>query len=78
MVIPIRLGFCNALYCVIILGTLSACTRGPVRLHTYRSSPLVTDINVIEGQEIKKDHLSTSLRFFSLPLGIGPPLLVVV
>ena len=38
----------------------------------------VTDIPLTERQRLKDDHLSTSLRFFNLPLGIilnvrGPP-----
>ena len=32
----------------------------------------VTDIPLTETERLKDDHLSTSLRFFSLPLGIGP------
>ena len=32
----------------------------------------VTDIPLTERQRLKDDHLSTSLRFFNLPLGIGP------
>ena len=31
----------------------------------------VTDIALTEGQRLKDDHLSTSLKFFTLPLGIG-------
>ena len=32
----------------------------------------VTDIPLSERQRLKDDHLSTSMRFFSQPLGIGP------
>ena len=32
----------------------------------------VTDIPLTERQRLKGDHLSMSLTFFSLPLGIGP------
>ena len=31
----------------------------------------VTDISLTERQRLKDDHLSTSLRFFNLPLEIG-------
>ena len=31
----------------------------------------VTDIPLTERHRLKDDHLSTSLRFFNLPLGIG-------
>ena len=36
----------------------------------YQQSP--TDIPVTEKQRLTNDHLSTSLRFFRLPMGIGP------
>ena len=32
----------------------------------------VTDIPLTERQRLKDDHLSTSFRFYNLPLGIGP------
>ena len=32
----------------------------------------VTDTPLTERQRLKDDNLSTSLRFFNLPLGIGP------
>ena len=32
----------------------------------------VTDIPLSERLRLKDDHLSTPLRFFSLPLGTGP------
>ena len=32
----------------------------------------ITDIPLTERQRLKDDHLSTSLRFFSLALGLGP------
>ena len=43
----------------------------------------ITDIPLTERQRLTDDNLSTSLRFFNLPLGIGPndrglPHLVVV
>ena len=37
-----------------------------------QSNSQITDIPLTERQRLKDDHLSTSLRFFSLPLGIGP------
>ena len=41
---------------------------------TVRVQPIsqVTDISLTERQRLKDDHFSMSLRFFSLPLGIGP------
>ena len=35
------------------------------------SNSQITDIPLTERQRLKDDHLSTSLRFFNLPLGIG-------
>ena len=32
----------------------------------------VSDILITEIQRLKNDHLSMSLRFFSLPMGQGP------
>ena len=32
----------------------------------------VTDIPLTERQRLRDDHLSTSFRFFNLPLGIEP------
>ena len=37
-----------------------------------QSNSQITDIPLSERQSLKHDHLSTSLRFFNLPLGIGP------
>ena len=37
-----------------------------------QSNTQVTDIPLTERQRLKDDYLSTSLRLFSLPLGIGP------
>ena len=37
-----------------------------------QSNSQITDIPLTERQRLKDDHLSTSLRFFNLPLGIGP------
>ena len=37
-----------------------------------QSKSEVTDFPLTERQRLKDDHLSTSLRFFNLPLGIGP------
>ena len=37
-----------------------------------QSNSQVTDISLAERQRLKDDHLSTSLRFFNLPLGTGP------
>ena len=42
-----------------------------IQLHKY-SLTQVTDIPLTEKQRLKDGYLSTSLRFFSLPLGIGP------
>ena len=36
-----------------------------------QSNSYITDIPLTERQRLKDDHLSTSLRFFKLPLGIG-------
>ena len=51
----------------------------PSQLHNYSPNSLVTDIPPTKRQWIKDDHLSISMRFFSLPLGTGsggrgPPL----
>ena len=40
--------------------------------YTVQFNSQVTDIPLTERQRLKDDHLSTSLRFFNLPLGIGP------
>ena len=37
-----------------------------------QSNSQITDIPLTERQRLKDEHLSTSLRFFDLPLGIGP------
>ena len=37
-----------------------------------QSNSQINDIPLTERQRLKDDHVSTSLRFFSLPLGIGP------
>ena len=37
-----------------------------------QSNSQITDIPLTERQRLKDDYLSTSLRFFNLPLGIGP------
>ena len=37
-----------------------------------QSNSQITDIPRIERQRYKDDHLSRTLRFFNLPLGIGP------
>ena len=37
-----------------------------------QSNSQITDITLTETQRLKGDHLSMSLRFFNLPLGIGP------
>ena len=37
-----------------------------------QSNSQITDIPLNERQRLKDDRLSTSLRFFNLPLGIGP------
>ena len=37
-----------------------------------QSSSQVTDIHLTERHSLEDDHLSTSLGFFNLPLGIGP------
>ena len=38
---------------------------------TAHAGSQVNHIPLTERQRLKDDHLSTSLRFFSLPLGIG-------
>ena len=48
-----------------------------------QSNSQITDISLTERQRLKDDHLSMSLRFFNLPLGIppndrGPPFEVVI
>ena len=40
-----------------------------IRQHRYSPNSQVTDIPLTERQRLKDDHLSTSLWFFSLPLG---------
>ena len=42
----------------------------PCKLYKYNSQ--VTDIPLNERQRLRDDYLSTSLRFFSLTLGIEP------
>ena len=37
-----------------------------------KSNSQITDIPLTERQRLKDDYLSMSLRFFNLPLGIGP------
>ena len=37
-----------------------------------QSNSQVTGISLTETQRLKDDHTSMSLRFFSLPLGLGP------
>ena len=37
-----------------------------------QSNSQITDILLTERQRLEDDHLSMSLRFFNLPLGIGP------
>ena len=37
-----------------------------------QSSSQITDIPLTKRQRLKDDHLSMSLRFFNLTLGIGP------
>ena len=37
-----------------------------------QSNSQITDIPLTERQRLKDNHLSTSLRFFNLPLGVGP------
>ena len=39
---------------------------------TSRAQELVAEIPLSESQSLGNDHESKSLRFFSLPLGIGP------
>ena len=43
-----------------------------IRLNKYGPNSRVTDILLSERQRLKDDHLSMSLRFFSLPMGIRP------
>ena len=44
-------------------------THGIVQV---QSNSQTTDITLTERQSLKDDHLSMSLRFFYLPLRIGP------
>ena len=69
------------LHCVFILSAISPYATGLkalfnpcscIQLHWYSQNSPVTDIPLTERQRLKDDHLSTSLRFFSLTLGIGP------
>ena len=54
-------------------------TQSNISIYYYMTHPTVqvqinsqeTGIPLTERQRLKDDHLSTSLRFFSLPLGIG-------
>ena len=62
---------------ILILSTIFPCTTGLKALYDpptvqVQSNSQVTDIPLTERQSLKDDHLSTSLRFFNLPLGIGP------
>ena len=62
------------LYCIVfILCAISPCTTGlKVLYERSESNSQITVICLTERQRLKNDHLSTSLRFFSLSLGIGP------
>ena len=42
------------------------------QLHKYSSSSVITDIPLTERQSLRENHLSTSMRFLSLPLRIVP------
>ena len=37
-----------------------------------QSKSQIADIPLTESERLRDDHLSTSLGFFNLPLGIGP------
>ena len=65
---------CDYLYFVFILGAISACTTGLKVLYDpfVQSNYHITDIPLTERQRLKDNHFSVSLRFFNLPLGIGP------
>ena len=63
-------------FIVFILSAMSPCTTGlnalydPIQLYKYSPNSQGTDIPPkSERQQLKDGHLSTSLRFFSLPLG---------
>ena len=51
---------------------LPLCHRGPPSDCTSTAQHKVTDIPLTERQRLKDVLLSTSLRIFNLPLGIGP------
>ena len=65
---------------VFIHSGISPCTTGLKALIKYMThltalvqpNSQMTDIPLTERHRLKDDHLSMSLRFFSLPLGIGP------
>ena len=65
-----------ALYCIVYLysaqylRTQSAIK--PIWLQRYSLNSQVNHILLTERQRLKDKHLPMSLRFFSLPLGIGP------
>ena len=66
------------MYWVFILSAISPYTTGlkalfnPSDRTKYSPSSQVTCIPLTERQRLMDDHLSMSLRLFSLPLGIGP------
>ena len=61
--------------CVFLLSVMQVpqlfklCLTRPTAQGQPNSS--VTDITLTDRQRLKDDHLSTSSRFFNLPLGIG-------
>ena len=61
------------LYSVQYLHVLQDSKRYMTHLSVQvQSNSQVTDIPLTETQRLKDDHLSTSLRFFNLSLGIAP------
>ena len=65
-------------YSVLILSAIPQCRTGlkalfnPSDCRSTAQAHQVTNIPLTEGQRLKDDHLSMSLRFFSLPLETGP------
>ena len=72
----IFLAYCIGIVCIVfMLSAISPCTTGLKALYDpseVLSNSQITDIPLTERQRLKDDHLSMSLRFFNLPLGIGP------
>ena len=68
-----------SLYCIVYLNSAQYLhvLQESKRYMTHptvqvQSNSQITDIPLTERQRLKDEHLSTSLRFFNLQLGIGP------